>query len=71
MKSNLGSTSRRGIAGNIKLRGKLTHQLSCRCCDVVNCKWVERLKEADREMLDYSREKDNDSVYRSSGMEEA
>jgi len=32
------STSYRGIAGNAKLRGKLSCTLSCRCCDLFNFK---------------------------------
>lgn len=32
------SMRRGGIAGNVKLRGKLSKTLSCRCCDVQNFK---------------------------------
>jgi hypothetical protein len=36
--------------GNVKLRGKSTKMLSCGCCDVVNFKRRERVKEAEREI---------------------
>ena len=44
------SMSRAGIAGNIKLRGKLHKTLSCRCCDVQNFKPQYFWKLAEREL---------------------
>lgn len=50
MKSN----SIRGIAGNIKLRGKKQQMLDCGCCDVYNfkCKMID--KHAEREIREYN-----------------
>lgn len=40
-----------GKAGaNKKMRGKLSATLSCRCCDMYNWKWSERIKEANKEI---------------------
>ena len=44
------SMSRDGIAGNIKLRGKLHKTLSCRCCDVQNFKSQYFTKLAEQEI---------------------
>ena len=45
---------RHGTAGaNAKLRGKLTHLLSCKCCMLFNPKHEERVKEANREIKEY------------------
>jgi hypothetical protein len=37
-------------AGNVKCNGKKTKLLSCQCCMMINCKWEQRLKEADKEI---------------------
>jgi hypothetical protein len=39
-------------AGNVKCNGKKTKLLSCYCCMMINCKWEQRLKEADKEIRD-------------------
>jgi hypothetical protein len=42
-----------GKAGaNVKMRGKLTQLLSCRCCQMQNWKWRERVREAKAEIND-------------------
>jgi len=48
-----------GTAGaNSKLRGKRTQLLRCRCCELFNPRWDERVKEAKKEIKD---------VYRTNG----
>jgi hypothetical protein len=44
------SMSQGGIAGNVKLRGKLSKTLSCRCCDLRNFKPAYFKKLAEHEM---------------------
>lgn len=51
-------------AANAKLRGKLTHGLSCRCCELQNWKWRERLKEADLEIVRSKTEAEADAKRR-------
>ena len=41
-----------GIAGNVKLRGKLGKTLSCGCCDVRNLKPTYLTRLAKREIQD-------------------
>jgi hypothetical protein len=41
----------RGVAGNVKLRGKREKQLSCGCCTVQDFRWGERVREAMREVV--------------------
>ena len=41
-------------AGNCKMRGKLTKQMSCGCCQAVNFKWNVRVKEALKEIRQHS-----------------
>lgn len=48
------SIHRQGIGGNVKMRGKLTKILSCKCCDMVNFKPQERVKEAKKEIKEYA-----------------
>lgn len=49
MKSN----SIRGVAGNVKCRGKIEKMLSCGCCNMKNFKWTERVKEAIKQIKNY------------------
>ncbi len=44
------SRRRGGIAGNVKLRGKLGKMLSCGCCDVQNFKPKYFWKLAEKEL---------------------
>lgn len=45
---------RHGTAGaNCKLRGKLTKNLSCGCCQLQNWKWTERIKAANQEIKQF------------------
>lgn len=43
-----------GQAGaNAKLQGKVTKMLACRCCDLYNWKWSERIKEATKQIKEF------------------
>jgi hypothetical protein len=46
----------RGVAGNVKLRGKMTKLLHCRCCEMINFKQQERWKEAKQEVKNFKKE---------------
>ena len=35
---------------NRKLHGKLSLSLPCKCCEMINWKWSERIKEANKEI---------------------
>jgi len=39
-------------AGNVKCKGKKTKMMSCYCCQMINFKWEQRLKEAHQEVQD-------------------
>jgi hypothetical protein len=39
-------------AGNVKMRGKKTKLMSCLCCCMIDCRWEQRIKEAQKEMRD-------------------
>jgi hypothetical protein len=45
-----------GAAGDIKMNGKKTKDLSCRCCVLFNFKWSKRIKEAQKEISDFKKE---------------
>ncbi len=40
----------RGVAGNVKLRGKREKLLTCGCCTVQDFRWGERIRQAKREI---------------------
>jgi hypothetical protein len=61
------SLSRQGIAGNIKLRGKKSHVLSCKCCDVFNFKEDYSNLLAEKEIKEY-KEKENDNINKRSNI---
>jgi hypothetical protein len=43
-----------GKAGaNTKLKGKITKMLACRCCDMYNWKWSEKIKEATKQIKEF------------------
>jgi hypothetical protein len=42
---------------NAKLKGKLTHSLSCGCCTMQNFKWKEKLKEMNKDILNFKKYK--------------
>lgn len=44
------SVSIRNFAGQANLRGKLSKRLSCGCCEVIDFRWEQRLKEAANEI---------------------
>lgn len=46
-------------AGNVKLRGKKTKLMSCKCCHMINCKWEYRFKQAEKEIKENSNETSN------------
>ena len=48
------SLNRGNIAGNSKLRGKKTVQLCCGCCDLINFTESERIKEVNKEILEFN-----------------
>lgn len=50
-----------GVAGNVKLKGKLERLLSCKCCVLVNLKRGELIKQQKREIFDFLRGKSEDS----------
>ena len=46
-----------GVAGNVKLRGKISASMNCGCCDMVNFKKSERDKEAKKEIRTWTPKK--------------
>ena len=56
------SLSRQGIAGNIKLNGKKSRVLSCKCCDVFNFKEDYSNSLAEKEIKEYEEIKEMNHI---------
>ena len=41
-----------GHPGNVKMRGRKTRLMSCMCCEMIDFRWEQRLKQAKKEIRD-------------------
>jgi hypothetical protein len=46
------SPVQRGVPGNVKMRGRKTRLMSCLCCEMIDFRWDQRIKQANKEIRD-------------------